>query len=243
MSEKKRLVKYFIIVITSAITIGCSTYSSYKSFEYKNEKESVSYRNDDLHVEVGIDRVSDFGSIGNFGLPIIPIYIRTSEEKELLLRVYIKMTSEHEFSVAPKPCLLGPNNENYCAANLKIAALGMIKKQPIAEKGGNTKPPIWEHISHFRTFDDPIIQLNKEILETRITNQKVYEYYNYKNNPKWEYFKVDLIYSIPCKDRCPEFFKINFKEFVKIDGKSISLETYSYKQEKRSKYYFIQGVQ
>src|SRR5262245_2022507 len=146
MSKIKKLLRNILLSVVASVSTGCSTFIVYESYELA-EAGSLNSVKGDVQVDVKFGDQSIFGSAGVIGLPVIPLYIRMIKEKELILRVYLNMNQEHDFSFLYRPCLFYGDGKKLCAAKLEIRSSASVQDDGSAYED---KRPRWNAIESFK---------------------------------------------------------------------------------------------
>ena len=201
--------------------MGCSTFDN--STVYMNRpqgSQTIDYKNDvaELHLQFNPD--ANFFSAGVLGAPVIPLYLKISKTKEVVLGIELSTFQNKSFSASTKPCLRANNNEEFCPQHLTVSAIAMRDIGSI-DPGGHT----WVKIRNFDNTKDINIDLTKVSVSDKIDRDQILQHYNCVDESP-DYLRVYYTYTYKCNGECPKKIMLNAKDIIHIDGLPVENRNY-----------------
>lgn len=232
-----RHITFFIVII---LIVSCSSYTNKSTYNLDLRYGSnTEYRNG-LSASIGFEEKLDFSSTGFLGVPLIPVYKRINDPKNIIFEIFIELESKSDFSVVSSVCLLLDNQDVVCSESLKISALAMFRDDGKAYKD---KKPRWNHIQNFKTLDDFIIHTDDYDSSNRVSKNKIFDFYGYSGIPRAEYLHSRFTYSISCTQECPDRFELLAKNIVYVDGLPLDFGMQNYLKGQKSRYNALDQIQ
>lgn len=232
------MVKYvalnFVVFISTVFMGGCSTYETKDIYVPTGKNVPyVEYKSKNSQLNIGFVPDIRFGSIGVAGMPIIPVYIDTSETEEITLTVGLELSKYENFSFNKKPCATTGESKPICPYIAQVSAIAMYK-----DTLGR-----WNKIHNFYDLNNRILELLANKGGSRIVRQQIYDHYGYKEYPEWDILKIDVKYKFKCVEDCPKQLSIDTKDLVKIENVIIPEETILFSKTKEQSYDFTRQIQ
>lgn len=224
-AHEKMKIKTILILISLFYFGGCSTFENSTVYMDRAQKlEIIGYANDIANLGVQFNPDLNFASMGMFGLPVIPLYVKISKTREVVLTMALKTYQNKFFSASVKPCLQTNFGEEFCPDHLKVSAIGMRDTSPIGSHEHR-----WEQVCNFRNIQDINIYLPKVRNEDKIDRTRVLQHYNCEEEDL-DYLGVDYTYTYKCNGECPVKIILNVKDLISVD--SLPIEDHNYVFEK-----------
>jgi hypothetical protein len=231
------------IVFLSAFFIccGCSTFETRDIYAPAGKDiPYIEYGVEDIKLNIGFDPDTDFYSIGLLGVPVIPIYMDTSDPRDLILNVSLELKKNVDFTFENVPCLTTNDSTSICPRMVEVSAIALYQDD------GSTwedKKKRWHKISQFYDLNNRQMKLPITEESHSINRDKVYEHYGYEDYPKWDFFRIDIKYKYQCEGDCPKQLSVGTTGLVEIDNMIMPRENISFTKTKEKDYYFTRSVQ
>lgn len=167
---------------------------------------------------------SRFGSMGFFGLPLIPVGANPLPPRELNVAVTLTFEDlERDFKFSSRPCLVVDRSNPICAHEAIVSAVGMHRRDVVAGSA-----PAQHHrrqgIAAFESKTSDIVPAG-----VPIDRNRVYQHYGYTGSPAWDFFRVSILYKFKCGMACPKEFNLPFSQFGEVEGWSHPTKSFAYK--------------
>src|SRR3954471_3061096 len=123
---------------------GCSTFQVSDSYPVTGELPG--FMNDKgagVELRVGIDPDLRFTSVGLLGAPILPVYFKPTQRKEITLELEVVLHKDQDFSFASRPCLKITNSSALCPVALEAFAVALFQDAGSDQKDRKTR---WHHL-------------------------------------------------------------------------------------------------
>lgn len=228
------------VVVVSMLVGGCSTFEVRNSYKPIGNTELLDYKREDVEIRLGINPDTRFYSIGVLGIPVIPVYGKTSDPREIVLAVNLTLRHERDFSFAPRPCLKVGSPILFCPYEVEVSAVGLFQDDGSMYKD---KQKRWNKISNFYKTENRILSFPPSKYNNRINRRLIYDHYKYLGEPAIGYLSVSLSYKYKCPETCPILVELGSSDFATLEDLSIATTNISFEKIRQSDYRAISPVQ
>jgi len=193
-----------------------------------------------VELRVGINPDTRFYSIGMLGIPFIPTYFKTSEPTEISLAISLTLRHDHDFSLAPRPCLTVDNSISFCPYKVEVSAIALFQDDGSMY---TDKQKRWQKVSSFYRAENQILSLSTVSESNRVNREHNYQHYGYTGVQKWGLLRADFTYKYKCEGACPERLELNAKDLIAVGNLAIPNGRYNFEKTRQNDYRFTTSVQ
>ncbi|SRR5229473_6513874 len=230
-----------VIMMMGFLFGGCSTFEVRNTYRLAGKESSLlKYNANGVELRAGINPDPRFYSIGILGLPIIPVYFKTSDPREIVLTIELTLHHDYDFSFASQPCLKVDNSPPLCPDRLSISAMALF--QDDGSKWADRQKR-WMRISNFHNTEKLIIDFLAARESDRVSRERIYQHYGYSGEKKWGYLWVGLAYHYKCGDTCPSRLGLDAKDLVIVENLPTLTDNYILEKVREKEYHFTASIE
>lgn len=239
MSYGQRGLRSFFLMI-SLIFVGCSTLEVQRTYRFVGEESSLlTLGGDAMELYVKINPDTLFSSMGVFGVPVVPIYVKTNDPTEISLEITLTLHGDSDFSFAPGPCLMDQTSNLIWPYKVEVSAVALYQDDGSMYRD---KQKRWNKVPNFYAAKDRVLSLSASGTE-RISRERIFQHYGYTGVQKWDYLKTSVIYKYKCQEACPEQLELISKDLAVVGDMTMLNGTYRFEKSRITDYRFTRQIQ
>jgi hypothetical protein len=180
----------------------------------------------DASLSLGFNDTTGFYSVGVFGMPVIPTYVK-GESPDLVLEARLTLVHHVDYSFATAPCL-ETDAAPLCPESVQVIPL--LESRAEVQIGADAAA---ERIAGLPDFSLSAAELRAP---ARMTSAEVERRISYLGIPPWVSASIDVVYTYRCAAHCPAEFVLALDDFA-VAGESFRSHGRYHFQKKRIKDY------